>query len=91
MKTFPLSEAKNKFSRIVDAVADRDERVMITRNGRPAAIMVNPDKFDSLLATLDILSDPNMMAQIARSERQLAAGRYRDYALDELDELFGGS
>lgn len=91
MKTVPLSEAKNKFSRIVDAVADRDERVMITRNGKPAAIMVNPDKFDSLLATLDILSDPNMMAQMTRTERQLAAGRYRDYALDELDELFGES
>ena len=89
MKTFPLSEAKNKFSRIVDAVADRDQRVMITRNGRPAALMLNPDEFDRLLATLDILSDPNMMAQIRRSERAFKTGRYRTYTAAELDGLFG--
>jgi prevent-host-death family protein len=35
MKTLPLSEAKNRSSRIVDAVADRNERVLITRNGPP--------------------------------------------------------
>jgi len=90
VKTLPLTEAKNTFSRIVDAVADRDERVMITRNGRPAAILINPAKLESLIATVDILSDPNMMAQIRRSERQLATGHYKIYTLDELDELFGG-
>ncbi|MBI2325628.1 MAG: type II toxin-antitoxin system Phd/YefM family antitoxin [Chloroflexi bacterium] len=89
MKTLPLTEAKNRFSRVIDAVADRDERVMITRNGKPAAILINPERLNSLIATLDILSDPNMMAQIRQSERDFAAGRYKDYTLDELDELFG--
>lgn len=90
MKTLPLTEAKNKFSRIVDAVADRDERVMITRNGRPAAMLINPDRLKSLIATLDILSDPEMMRQIRQSEREYKAGRYKTYRTDEeLDELFG--
>lgn len=89
MKTLPLTEAKNRFSRIVDAVADRDERIMITRNGKPVALMLNPGEFDRLLATLDILSDPNMMAQIRRSERAFRTGRYRTYTAAELDELFG--
>lgn len=89
MKILPLTEAKNNFSRIVDAVADRDERVMITRNGKPAAILISPDRLNSLIATLDILSDPNMMKQIRQSERDFKAGRYRTYMLDELDELFG--
>jgi prevent-host-death family protein len=89
MKTLPLSEVKNTFSRIVDAVADRDERVMITRNGRPAAILINPDRLNSLIATLDILSDPEMMRQIRQSERDFKAGRYKTYTLGELDELFG--
>lgn len=89
MKTVPLTEAKNSFSRIVDAIADRDERVMITRNGKPAALMLNPDEFERLLATLDILSDPNMMAQIERSKRNFAKGHYKTYGPHELDELFG--
>ena len=82
MKTLPLSEAKDRLSRIVDEVADRDERVMITRNGRPAAVMMSPSEFDSLLATLDLLSDPEIMAQMARSKR--AMRRAPRYTIDEL-------
>jgi prevent-host-death family protein len=89
MKTLPLSEVKNKFSRIVDAVADRDERVLVTRNGKPAALMLNPGEFERLLATLDILSDPDMMAQIRRSERNFKVGRFKRYGDRELDELLG--
>ena len=90
MKIMPLSEVKDHFSRVVDAVADRDERIVITRNGRPAAILINPEKLERLLATLDILSDPGMMRQIKQSERDFTAGRYRTYTTDaELDELFG--
>ncbi len=82
MKTLPLSEAKDRLSRIVNEVADRDERVMITRNGRPAAVMMSSSEFDSLLATLDLLSDPEIMAQIASSKR--AMRRAPLYTLDEL-------
>jgi len=82
MKTLPLSEAKDRLSKIVNEVADRDERVMITRNGRPAAVMMSSSEFDSLLATLDLLSDPEIMAQIASSKR--AMRRAPLYTLDEL-------
>ena len=82
MKTLPLSEAKDRFSRLIDEVADRDERVMITRNGRPAAVMMSPGEFDSLLATLDLLSDPEIMAQLGRSKR--AMRRAPLYTLDDL-------
>jgi antitoxin YefM len=88
MKTIPLSEVKNNLSRVVDAVADRDERVTITRNGRPAAVLISPERLNSLIATLDILSDPDMLRQIRESKREFAAGRYRTYTLDELGELF---
>lgn len=90
MKTVPLSEAKNRFSRLVDSVADRDEQVLITRNGRPAAMLINPDELRRILATLDILSDPDMMRQIRQSEAAFKSGRYKTYKTDEeLDELFG--
>ena len=82
MKTLPLSEAKSSFSRIVNEVADRDERFTITRNGRAAAIMVSPDEYESWLATIDILSDPKLMAQIERSRRGMR--RAKTYTIDEL-------
>jgi len=89
MKTLPLTEAKDRFSRIVDAVADRGEKILITRNGKPAVLMIDPDEFDRLLATLDVLSDPEMMRQIRQSERDFKAGRYKRYTDRELDELLG--
>lgn len=82
MKTLPLTDAKNHLSRIVDEVAERDEQVTITRNGRPAAIMVSPEEFESWQATIDILSDADLMAQLQRSKK--AMRRARTYTIDEL-------
>jgi prevent-host-death family protein len=82
MKTLPLSDAKNRLSRIVDDVTERDEQVMITRNGHPAAVMISPEEFESWQATIDILSDPDLMAQFQRSKK--AMRRARTYTIAEL-------
>jgi prevent-host-death family protein len=82
MKTLPLSDAKNRLSRIVDDVTERDEQVMITRNGHPAAVVISPEEFESWQATIDILSDPDLMAQFQRSKK--AMRRARTYTIAEL-------
>ena len=82
MKTLPLSDVKNRLSRIVEEVTERDERVMITRNGHPAAIVISPDEFESWQATIDILSDPHLMAQLQRSKK--AMRRAKTYTIEEL-------
>ena len=66
MKTLPLSEVKAKLSELVDAVESRDERVVITRKGRPAAVLVSQDDLDSWQETLEITSDRALMTQIRR-------------------------
>ena len=43
MKTVPLPEAKTKLSSLLDAVKGHDEEIVITRNGRAAAVLVNPE------------------------------------------------
>lgn len=82
MKTLPLSDAKNRLSRIVDDVTERDEQVMITRNGHPAAVLISPEEFESWQATIDILSDPDLMAQFQRSKK--AMRRARTYTIADL-------
>lgn len=89
MKTLPLSEAKAKLSQLVDDVLGRDERVMITRNGRPAAILVSPDDLESWQETIEIMSDPKTMASIRRSQREIEQGRAKRYTTEDLDKLFG--
>jgi antitoxin YefM len=73
-ETLPLSFVKSHLSELVDRIEDQHDRVVVTRNGKPAAVLVSPDDLESLEETLAILSDPAVMGQIRESERLLAAG-----------------
>jgi len=84
MKTLPLSEVKAKLSELVDAVESRDERIVITRKGRPAAVLVSQDDLDSWQETLEITSDRALMTQIRRGIRQIERGQTVSY-----EEVFG--
>lgn len=84
MRTLPLSEAKAKLSRVVDDVARRDERITITRNGTPAAVMLSADEYESLNATLEILGDSEFAADVRRGLRSLKRGKGRT-----LEQVFG--
>lgn len=68
-KTLPLSEVKTHFPSIVAGIEEREEEVVVTRNGKPAAVLVNYGEYIRLKATLDVLSDPEMMRQIRASSR----------------------
>jgi prevent-host-death family protein len=83
MKTLPLAEVKAKFSQLVDQVAKRDEQIVITRNGRPAAVLVSADEYESLCETVAIRSDRELMAEIRRGIRGLRRGA-KVYTLEEL-------
>jgi antitoxin YefM len=66
MKVLPLSEVKMKLSQLVEEVSSLDEEITITRNGKPVAIIVSPDAFDSWKETLAIRTDAELMAEIRR-------------------------
>ena len=70
----PLTEARNRLSEIVDDVISTGSDFIITKHGRPAAVLVGYDEYEALLETLNILSDPETMAALAEAERDLAAG-----------------
>lgn len=73
--TLPLAEIKKRLSEIVDGVEQRHDRVLLTRNGRPAAMIISPDDLEALEETLEILSDPKAMRAIRRAETDVAAGK----------------
>jgi prevent-host-death family protein len=84
MKTLPLSEAKTKLSGLVDEVERRDEEVVITKNGRPAAVLVSPDEYESWKETLAVRADKDLMREIRVGVAALKARKARLYTLDEL-------
>ena len=75
-QTLPLAEIKRRLSEIVDGVEQRHERVVLTRNGRPAAVLVSPDDLEALEETLDILSDPEAMAAIRKGLSEIEQGDF---------------
>jgi prevent-host-death family protein len=84
MKTVPLSEAKAKLSSLLDSVEDHDEEVIITRNGRAAAVLVSPADFESWKETATVRADPDLVAEIRRGLTALKRGKAKVYTLDEL-------
>ena len=83
MKTLPLAQVKANLSRLVDQVVETDEEIVITRNGRPAAIRVSPDEYEGWKETQAIRSDPELVAEIRRGLRMLKRGG-KIYTLEEL-------
>jgi antitoxin YefM len=82
-ETLPLSAVKTHLSELVDRVEGQHDRVIVTRNGRPAAVLISNEDLDELEETLTIMSDPALMAQIRESEQTLSNGE-RGTTLAEL-------
>lgn len=84
MKTLPLSEVKMKLSELVDKVSKTDEEITITKNGRPAAVLVSAEEFESWRETIEILADKDLMNDIKRGLSELKKKKARLYTLEEL-------
>lgn len=74
-KTLSLSEVKTRLPELVAGVQEREEEIVVTKNGRPAAILINVDEYTRLKETLDVMSDPAVMKQIGRSQAFYKAGK----------------
>jgi len=72
----PLASVKAKFSEMVDRVEHTRDRIIITRNGRPVAVLISPKELESLEDTLELLSDPDAIRQLDESRRAYAAGDF---------------
>ena len=74
-KVVPFTEARTHLTELLDDIESVHEHVVITRNGRPAAIVMSQAEYDSLIETLEILGDQKLMADLAESDEDVAAGR----------------
>jgi antitoxin YefM len=65
---------KDRFSEYVDRVEHEHERVIVTRNGRPAVVMISPHDLAGLEETISVLSDSEAVRELRAAERAIAAG-----------------
>ena len=85
MTTIPLADAKARLSAVLDEVRDTHERVVITRNGRPEAVIMSVSDLEALEETLDLLSTPGVLDEIRAAEEEIVRGEAT--GADELRRL----
>jgi len=84
MKALSVSEAKMKLSGLIEMVNATDEEILITKNGRPAAVLVSPEEFENLKETIAVRSDLSLMKEIKKGLRALRMKKTKLYTLEEL-------
>ena len=86
-KVVAFTDARATLSELLDVVEREQEHVVITRKGRPVAIVMSVDEWESWEETIEILSDPEAMEALRASEEDVKAGRL--YTLDEVKRDLG--
>ncbi len=74
MATESLRTVRDHLSEVVERVERQHERVVITRNGREAAVLISPEDLAELEETLSVLSDPAALADIREADAAYARG-----------------
>lgn len=74
MATEPLRSVRDHLSEVVDRVEREHERVVITRNGHDAAVIISPEDLAQLEETLSVLSDPDALQDIREADAAYARG-----------------
>ncbi len=80
----PITDVKKDLLGLVKKIQQIHESIAITRNGKPAAVLLSIEEYESLLETLEILSDPELVKILRKSRKQLEAGQFVSH-----DEVWG--
>lgn len=83
----PLAEVKNRLSDVVDRIEHAHGRVVVTKHGRPAVVILSIEDLESLEETLAILSDPKLVAEIREAEAEVAKGKAKRLTKEEALKL----
>jgi antitoxin YefM len=87
-ETIPFTEVKAHLSELVDRVAREHDRVVVTRNGRPVAVLISPDELAGLEETLDLLSDDDARASLRRAQAEDEAGQAEVLTYEQAHDRF---
>jgi antitoxin YefM len=75
MTTGPVTETRENLSEILDQVVATGQEYVITKHGRPMAVLLSFDEYESLVETLNVLSDDEAMEALAEADEDVAEGR----------------
>lgn len=74
MERLPLEDVHRRLVELVDQVAKQHDRVTIVQEGEPTAVLLSVAEFESLMETMEILSDTEAMRDLRESAEEAEAG-----------------
>lgn len=80
--TISISEARKRIFELAEEVQKPDTYYILTEKGRSKAVLMSAEEFDSIMETIDILSDPVILDSIKKAEEEYRKGEYKTW--DEL-------
>lgn len=81
-KILPVTKVKRELLDILKAMDKEYATITMTRNGEPVGIMMPPDRYESLLETIEILSNKNVLRDLKASRKDFKSGNV--YTHDEV-------
>ncbi|MBI4676317.1 MAG: type II toxin-antitoxin system Phd/YefM family antitoxin [Elusimicrobia bacterium] len=73
--TIPLKALRPGLPKVANAVATRFDRYIVTKRGHPVMVLMNPEDFEGLLETIEILSDRAAIRRIKQARKEAKAGK----------------
>jgi antitoxin YefM len=64
----PATKVRQSIFDALDEVNNTQEAIIITRNDEPTGVLLSYEAFDSLMETLDIMSDQDLVKELQRAE-----------------------
>ncbi len=78
--TMSLKELRPELPRVVARIDGKLDRYIVTKRGKPVIVMLSIEDYESLIETLDILADPQAMADLRKGEEDIRKGRTHSWA-----------
>ncbi|MCU0666096.1 MAG: type II toxin-antitoxin system Phd/YefM family antitoxin [Candidatus Omnitrophica bacterium] len=75
VNTISLKKLRPELPAVIKNIDSRLDRYVVIKRGRPVAVMINPDDFEGLLETIEILSDKDAVKRIRKAKKEIAAGK----------------
>ncbi len=76
----PIEEVRDQFASLPERFSrDPDLTVQVTRDGMPVMAVFSWEMYESIIETMEIMADPDLMAALRQSANDIAQGKMKDW------------
>ena len=87
VNTISVRELRPSLSKVLKRIHNRFDRYIITKRGKPEAIIMSVEDYESLLETLEIQSDKELVKRLEKAEQDYKKGKFK--SLDQIEKELG--